>query len=152
MEQSNSNKKPFFKKSTVNNKFYCLQFLGNDSNNLHLSSTVNLLQSYLNVFVVYALKSKNATPNETSLFIINDKETSQSQVSDYYGVSFILNNFYVTNASPYQVRNWQTKANGFEINKIICLSSHWEQDNLANPKKGKLFVNGKEIHSFRTLF
>ena len=152
LTQSDSNKKPFFVKSSINNKFYCLQYLGSNSNNLHLFSAVNLLQSYLNVFLVYALKSKNATQNEMSLFKINDKETSQSQVTDYYGISFSLNNFYVGNAFPHQVRNWQTKANGLETNKLICLSCHWEQDNLGNPKHGKLYINGKEIHSFYTNF
>ena len=150
LTQSDDNKKPFFKKSTVNNKFYCLQYLGSNSNNLNLSSPVNLLQSYLNVFVVHALKSKNASQNEISLFKINDKETSQSQVTDYYGISFVANNFYVGNSFPHQVRNWQLKANGLETNKLVCLSCHWEQDNLGNPKHGKLYVNGKEIHSFYT--
>ena len=152
LKQSVSNKKPFFKKSTVNNKFHCIQFPGSNSNNLNLNSSVNLLQSYLNVFVVYALKSKNASQNETCLFKINDRETSQTQVSNYYGVSFIQNKFCVTNAFPYEVKNWQTKANGFETNTLICLSSHWEQENLGNPKHGRLYVNGKEIHSFYTNF
>ena len=74
LEQGDDNKKPLFKKSTVNNKFWCLQYLGSNSSNLHLSSTINLLQSHLNVFIVYALKSKNSLQNELSLFKINDKE------------------------------------------------------------------------------
>ena len=152
LEQSDDNKNPLFVKSSINNKFYCLQFLGSNSNNLHLSSNVNLLQSYLNVFVVYALKSKNSMQDEVCLFKINDRETSQAQVSNTFGISFIQNNFYVSNSSPYQVTNWQTKPNGFETNKLICLSSHWDQNNLNRPKKGKLYINGKEIHSFYTLF
>ena len=151
LTQTDSNKKPLFVKSTINTKF-CLQYLGSNSNNLNLSSPVNLLQSYLNVFVVYSLKSKNATQNEISLFKINDKETSNSQVTDYYGISFVSNNFYVGNSFPHQARNWQLKANGLETNKLICLSCHWEQDNLGNPKHGKLDINGKEIHSFYTNF
>ena len=84
------------------------------------------------------------------LFKINDKETSQTQVADYYGISFTRNNFYVSNAFPPKVSNWQIKANGLETNKLIYLSCHWEQNNLGNPKHGKLFVNGKEIQSFFT--
>ena len=61
LEQSDSNKQPLFAKSSINNKFYCLQYLGSNSNNLHLSSPINLLKNYLNVFVVYGLKSKNAS-------------------------------------------------------------------------------------------
>ena len=50
LEQSDDNKKPLFVKSTVNNKFYCLQYSGSNYNNLNLSSPVNLLQSCINVF------------------------------------------------------------------------------------------------------
>ena len=121
-----------------------MQYLGSNSN-LNLTSTINLLQDHINVFIVYALKSKNATQNETSLFKINDKETSTSQITDYYGISFHQNKFCVGNAFPYE-------ANGLEVGKLVCISLHWEQNNLGNPKHGKLFVNGKEIHSFYTNF
>ena len=87
---------------------------------------------------------------KTSLFKINDKETSNEQISNYYGISIFQNRFCVRNAFPYEVRNWQSKANGLETNKLECVSSHWEQNNLGNPKHGKLYINGKEIHSFYT--
>ena len=74
LTQSSSNKKPLFKKSTVNNKLYCLQYLGSNTNNLHLSSTIDLLKDYINIFIVYAIKSVNATQSETALFKINDRE------------------------------------------------------------------------------
>ena len=101
-------------------------------------------------FIGYALKSKNASGNELSLFKINDWEDPQTLLSNFYGISFISNEFCIGNAFPHKVTNWQFKANGFETNKIICLSSHWEQDNLGNPKHGRLYVNGKEIRSFYT--
>ena len=85
------------------------------------------------------------------MFKINDRETSTSQITDYYGISFHQNKFCIGNAFPYEARNWQLKANGLVVNKLICVSSHWEQNNLGNPKHGELFVNGKEIHSFYTL-
>ena len=58
----------------------------------------------------------------------------------------------MTNSSPISVPNskWQLKANAIEINKLICLSVHWDQNNLNPPKKGQLYVNGKEISSFKT--
>ena len=43
------------------------------------------------------------------------------------------------------------KANATEINKLICLSSHWDQNNTSGVKKGKLYANGKEIVSFTTI-
>ena len=42
------------------------------------------------------------------------------------------------------------KSNATEINKLICLSSHWDQNNLSRVKKGNLYVNGKEIVSLTT--
>ena len=42
------------------------------------------------------------------------------------------------------------KANATQVNKLICLSVHWDQNNVRGVKKGKLYVNGKEIVSFTT--
>ena len=42
------------------------------------------------------------------------------------------------------------KANATELNKLICLSVHWDQNNVSGVKKGNLYVNGKEIVSFTT--
>ena len=56
----------------------------------------------------------------------------------------------MTNTSPISISTWQFKANAIEINKLICLSVHWDQNNLYPPKKGQLYVNGKEIYSFKT--
>ena len=59
---------------------------------------------------------------------------------------------YLTNSSRNSVpnSNWELKANATEINKLICLSSHWDQNNTSGIKKGNLYVNGKEIVSFTT--
>ena len=75
----------------------------------------------------------------------------QIKDTDKIGISFYRGKFCVGNVFPYVAKNWQYKANGLEVNKLICISCHWDQNNLGNPKHGKVFVNGKEIHSFYTL-
>ena len=45
---------------------------------------------------------------------------------------------------------WQLKANATELNKLICLSVHWDQNDIRGLPKGNLYVNGKEIFSFNT--
>ena len=77
-KQDDTNKQPFFKKSTINNNFYCIQYLGSNSNNLHLVSIQDILSNqHLNFYFVYCLKSLNSsTTNEVSLFKITDDATS----------------------------------------------------------------------------
>ena len=41
--QNDTGKQPLFKKSTINNNFYCIQYLG--SNNLYLVNAVNILSN-----------------------------------------------------------------------------------------------------------
>ena len=69
-----------------------------------------------------------------------------------FGISYINSTIYTTNSHPISVpsANWELKANATVLNKLICLSVHWDQNNHSNPKKGYLYVNGKEILSFRT--
>ena len=59
---------------------------------------------------------------------------------------------YIGNSSKVVITNseWELKANATQINKLICLSTHWDQNNITNPAKGYLYVNGKEICSFYT--
>ena len=45
--QDDTNKQPLFKKSTINNNFYCIQYLGSNSNNLHLNTSRHFIQSTL---------------------------------------------------------------------------------------------------------
>ena len=140
--QDDTNKQPFFKKSTINNNFYCIQYLGSDSNNLHLVTSQDILSNqHLNFYFVYGLKSLNSSNNEVSLFKIND-----------LGISYKYSSLHVSNSFPLSVPNssWELKANAIQINKLICLSAHWDQKNTNNPKEGKIYVNGKEIFSFFT--
>ena len=149
-KQDDSNKKPLFKKSTINNNFYCVQYLGSNTNNLHLSTLQDILSNqYLNFYFVYGLKSLK---NEVSLFKITPDETSNHILAFDYGVSYNHSSLYITNSSPISVPNsyWELKANATQINKLIYLSIHWNQNNTNNPKEGNLYVNGKEIFSFRT--
>ena len=151
--QTDSNKQPFFKKSTINNNFYCIQYLGSDSNNLHLCSLQDFLsQDYLNFYCVYGLKLLNSSNNEVSLFKITSNKTTNQPLPFDFGISYRNSLLYITNSSQNSLPSsrWQLKANATEINKLICLSSHWEQDNNSGVKKGNLYVNGKEIVSFLT--
>ena len=150
--QNDTNKQPFFKKSTINNNFYCVQY-NTGSNNLHLTCEENILSyQYLNFYFVYGLKSLNSSNNEVSLFKIIDNETVSQPTPFNFGISYRNSLLYITNSSAYSISNsrWQLKANAKEINKLICLSVHWDQNNLSGGKKGKLYVNGKEIVSFIT--
>ena len=152
-KQDDTNKQPFFKKSTINNNFYCVQYLGSNSNNLHLVSTQDILSNqHLNFYFVYGLKSLNSSHNEVSLFKITSNETTSNPLPFDFGVSYQNSLLYLTNSSRNSVSNsnWELKANATAINKLICLSSHWDQNNLSGVKKGNLYVNGKEIVSFTT--
>ena len=152
--QSDTNKQPFFKKSTINNNFYCIEYPGSNNNNLHLNTSQDILSNqYLNFYFVYSLKSLNSTNREASLFkITKDKLPVNVVLLNDIGISYILSELNITNAIPTTVPNnrWQLKANATELNKLICLSCHWDQNNTSGNKKGKLYVNGKEIFSFTT--
>ena len=153
-KQDDANKQPLFKKSTINNNFYCIQYPGSDTNNLHLSTSQDILSNqHLNFYFVYGLKSLNSTNREASLFkITRDTLPVNVVLLDDIGISYILSELYITNAFPSTVPNskWQLKANAKELNKLIFLSVYWDQNNISADKKGKLYVNGKEIFSFRT--
>ena len=152
-KQDDTNKQPFFKKSTINNNFYCIQYLGSNSNNLHLSTSQDILSNqHLNFYFVYGLKSLNSTNNEVSLFKITSNETTSRPLPFSFGVSYWNSLLYITNSSRNSVPNinWELKANATELNKLICLSVHWDQNNVSGVKKGNLYVNGKEIVSFTT--
>ena len=153
--QSDTNKQPLFKKSTINNNFYCIQYLGSNGNNLHLVNAVNILSNqHLNFYFVYGLKSLNSSNNETSLFKITSNETTSQPIPLHFGISYRNSLLYVTNSSRNAVSNsrWQLKANATEINKLICLSIHYDKNNTSGVKQGKLYVNGKEIVSFLTSY
>ena len=106
----------------------------------------------MNFYFVYGLKSLNSTNNEVSLFKITDNATTSQPTPFDFGISYRNSLLYITNSSQNAVpnSNWELKANATEINKLICLSSHWDQNNVRGVKKGKLYVNGKEIVSFLT--
>ena len=90
-KQDDTNKQPFFKKSTINNNFYCIQYPGSDSNNLHLKTSQDILSNqHLNFYFVYGLKSLNSSNNEVSLFKITDDETSSHLFAFDFGISFYL--------------------------------------------------------------
>ena len=99
------------------------------------------------------MKSINSSNNEVS-FKIMHYETRNSMIIFDIGVSYINSSLYITNSSIDMVPNsrWQLKANAKEINKLICLSVHWDKSNIGKPHKGNLYVNGKEIVSFSTKY
>ena len=107
----------------------------------------------MNFYFVYGLKSLNSIDKEKSLFKITDYKISLdlTLLTDF-GISYLLSNLYIANSSISMVPNskWKFKANATEINKLICLSVHWDQNNVSGPPKGNLSVNGKEIVSFTT--
>ena len=151
--QSDTNKQPLFKKSTINNNFYCIQYPASNAYNFHLSTSQDILSNqHLNFYFVYGLKSLNLSHNEVSLFKITSNETTNQLLPFDFGVSYRNSFLYITNSSRNTVpnSNWELKANVTQINKLICLSSHWDQNNLSGVKKGNLYVNGKEIVSFTT--
>ena len=88
-KQDDTNKQPFFKKSTINNNFYCVQYLGSNSNNLHLVSKQDILSNqHLNFYFVYGLKSLNSSHNEVSLFKITSNETTSRPLPFSFGISY----------------------------------------------------------------
>ena len=100
LTQTDSNKQSFFKKSTINNNFYCIQYLGSDSNNLHLMSNQDILSNqHLNFYFVYGLKSLNSSNNEVSLFKITSNETTSQSLPFDFGVSYRNSLLYITNSS-----------------------------------------------------
>ena len=111
-KQDDTNKQPFFKKSTINNNFYCIQYLGSNSNNLHLSTSQDILiNQHLNFYFVYGLKSLNSTNNEVSLFKITSNETTSQPIPLHFGVSYRNSLLYITNSSRNAVpnSNWELK-------------------------------------------
>ena len=153
LSQTDSNKQPLFVKSSINNKFYCLQYLGSNRNNLHLNTFQDILSNqHLNFYFVYGLKSLNSSSNETSLFKITSNKTTSHPLPFDFGVSYRNSLLYLTNSSRNSISNsnWELKANATQIRKLICLSIHWDQNNVRGVKKGNLYVNGKELVSFTT--
>ena len=105
-KQDDTNKQPFLKKSKINNNFYCLQYLGSNSNNLHLVNAVDILSNeYLNFYFVYGLKSLNSTNNEVSLFKITDNATTSQPTPFDFGISYRNSLLYITNSSRNAVPN-----------------------------------------------
>ena len=133
-----------------------MEYPSSSAYNLHFVTSQDILSSrYLNFYVVYDLKSINtSSSDEVSLFKITTDETTSNKLNDDYGLSYISSTMYIGNSDKLLVQNneWELKANTTQINKLMCVSVHWDQNNVTNPKKGNLYVNGKEICSFHTNF
>ena len=99
-----------------------------------------LSNQHLNFYFVYGLKSLNSSNNEMSLFKITDNETVSQTDPFNFDISYRNSFLYITNSFPTTVPNnrWKFKANATELDKSICLSVHWDQNNIRNPKKGNL--------------
>ena len=89
--QSIPQHQPYFKKSTINNNFYCIEYPGSDSYNLNLYTLQDILSSrYLNFYFIFGLKSMNtSSSNEVSLFKITNDELGSGKLQDDFGISYI---------------------------------------------------------------
>ena len=102
---------------------------------------------------MYGLTTLNGSSTEISLFKITVNETTINTLPFDFSVSYKNSLLYIMNSTQNAVPNsrWQLKANATELKKLICLSVHWDQNNIISVnRKGKLYVNGKEIVSFYT--